>query len=70
MWKDVKTPPEEGGLYLVAVVASEGEKLVATALYERENGRDFWEIQHTYVAVYNGKIKAWKALPEFPKEFE
>ena len=63
-------PQKKEKLYLVAIITASGKKVVASALCDYEEKRDkyFWEIQHTFFDVSEGKIIGWAEMPKFPKE--
>lgn len=66
-WRDNEQErPGKDGIYLVAVVSESGEKIVCSAQYERENGKDFWEILSYEYDVHNGRILFWHDMPGFP----
>lgn len=70
-WHNItENPPKVAEvLYLVAIVNESGNKLTATALVNYENGKYFWEVQHTDCEIYHGKITAWAEMPEYPEGF-
>lgn len=67
-WRTELPKPQEEKLYLVAVETTDGRKVVATATVSYWKNKHYVDIQHSEIAVHQGKVVAWAEMPEYPAE--